>query len=247
MDNIILQHFDGKLPDWARAAEKTVSRYSLKINADYELITGMPCGDEAGPYAQKMHMLDEKYDGYEEVLMLDMDVIATNIYANIFNIPQIGVLHSRAMIDPNKVRNQWHNNPLYKQSEFLFFGSVIKLKREQRQELRKYLDWNYIISCKYNSKINYNRPDFDFSDEIILHYLLHKSKILEGKSFYEVCMRRDGKTLEDIHVRNYDRYDRKFANQPEDSDPDASLIHFCGGRKSNILPTIKNIFKGQIL
>lgn len=233
--NIILQHYDGFQPVWALAAEKTVRNYASEVGAIYEFVQGLPCGKEAGPYAQKLHMLDEKFDEFDQVLMLDMDVIATNVYDNIFDIPQIGVLHSRAMKNPESVNqgDDWKINPLYKQGKPLFFGSVIKLDRDMRIKMRKHLDWdyfNYVVKNQYGS------------DELIMHYCLHKSGVLEDKSFYEMCMRRDGPDLDNIRVRDYDRYDKRFANQPEDSDLNASLIHFCAARKRMILPTVKKIF-----
>lgn len=237
-NNIILQHFDGILPDWAEIATKTVSKYAFEIGVNYELVTGMPLGKEHGPYAQKMIMFDEKYDKYDQVLMIDMDVAATNVFDDVFDVPQIGVLHSRAMISASKASNGWENNPLYKQGEYLFFGSFIKLKTEMRKKLRKYLDWPRFESCIKNQ---YG------SDELILHYLFWKSRLLEGKPFNKICMRRDGASLGDIHVRNYDRFDRKFANQPEDSDPDASLIHFCADRKLLLKDFICKIHGENIL
>jgi hypothetical protein len=232
MDNIILQHFDGKLPDWAKVAKKTVERYALEIGVDYEHVVGTPCGKEQGPYTQKMHMLNEKYDDYDQVLMLDMDVAATKTYENIFDIPQIGVLHDRAMKSASNVKNRWENNKLYKQGHHVFFGSVIKLTKDMRKELRKFINWSYFNEC-----INYNYG----SDELVLHYLFWNTGLLKDKSYYEICMRRDGVNLSDIHVRNYDRFDRKFANQPEDSEKNASLIHFCAHRKNFLIPYMKKI------
>lgn len=229
--NIILQHYDGQLPTWGLFARDTMIKYARCINAEYELVSGNPIGKEHGPYAQKMIMLDEKYDKYDQVLMLDMDIAATNVCEDVFKIPQIGVLHSRAMMSATKSKNGWETSSLYKQGSHLFFGNFIKLYKDMRVELRKHLDWP-----KFNLSIGVNRYG---SDELILHYLFWNSSVLKNKSFYEICMRRDGKNLKDIHVRNYDRYDRKFGNLPEESDRDASLIHFCANRKNDLIKTIE--------
>ena len=229
--NIILQHYDGQLPNWGIFARDTMIKYAEAIGAKYELVTGNPVGWWHGPYAQKMVMLDEKYDEYEQVLMLDMDIAATNVYTDVITIPQIGVLHSRAMTSPKKAKNGWETSSLYKQGSHLFFGNFIKLPKDMRVELRKYLDWP-----KFNLSIGENRYG---SDELILHYLFWNSGILKNKTFYEICMRRDGTSLDDIHIRSYDRFDRKFGNLPEESDHDASLIHFCANRKRNLIKTIK--------
>ena len=98
---IVPPGYDGQLPDWGQAASKTVQMYCAELGCDYELITGNPIGKEFGPYAQKLHHLNEKYDKYDQVLMLDTDIIATKQYDNVFDVPQIGVLHDRAMQGPN--------------------------------------------------------------------------------------------------------------------------------------------------
>ena len=40
-------------------------------------------------------------------------------------------------------------------------------------------------------------------------------------------------------IEQFNRIDRKFGNLPEESDHDASLIHFCANRKRNLIKTIK--------
>jgi len=246
--NIILQHYAGPFPDWAYYAEKTMRRYAKQTNADYELVRGFPVGKELGFTAQKLCMLDEKYDDYEQVCMIDMDTIATLECESFWKRPEIGVLHDRAMGGPN-AKNAVTGRPhpsrthkaapaLYKQGSWIFFGNWVKLSRWQRQELRKHWDQKL-----FQDSI----VDFHPADEIIMHYLIHKSGILEGMSPTEVCMRTEGDNLECLKFRDYDRWDRKFCNQPEDSDPDASIIHFCAGRKSKIIPTVEIMYRNMII
>jgi len=237
MTNIILQHWNGPMPEWAKLAEKTMRLYAATIGVDYELIRGNPIGEKYGPFSQKIHYLNEKYDKYDQVLMLDMDTIATKQYDNVFERPEIGVLHDRAMQGPyaNKISRTSLGAPnLYVLGEFLFFGNFIKLKTAQRQILRQYLDWNL-----FEKEIR----DQYSGDEIILHYLLHQSKLLEGSKFEDICMRTSGTSYKDIYFRTDNRYDKKFCNQPEDSDSDASIIHFCAGRKKMIKNYVYNIHK----
>lgn len=229
--NIILQHWDGALPEWAVLAEKTVRRYASKIGAEYELVTGMPMGKVHGPNSQKLVYLDPKYDQYDQVLMLDMDTIATNVGDNVFERPEIGVLHDRAM--KGSSRTPAAAPTLYKPGAPVFFGNFIKLTRDQRIELRKHADWDLFAQAV---------TDHYSGDEIILHYLLHKSGILDGKKYTDICMRCDGTSASDIHFRKFNRVDRKFANQPEDSDPDASIIHFCRNRKAFLPGVVKQMF-----
>lgn len=229
--NIILQHWDGKMPNWAILAEKTVRLYAKVIGANYELVKGMPMGAEHGPNSQKLIHLDPKYDKYDQVLMLDMDTIATNIHSNVFDRPEIGVLHDRAMKGTSRTPSAAPS--LYKKGAHVFFGNFIKLTRDQRIALRKHADWKMFVGAVV---------DHYSGDEIILHYLLHKSNILKGKKFTDICMRCDGTSAKDIHFRSFNRCDKKFANQPEDSDSDASIIHFCRSRKGLIPGVVKKIF-----
>lgn len=229
MTNIILQHWAGTKPDWAIVAEKTIRKYADKIGADYELFTDYPVGKEHGANSQKLHFLNEKYDKYEQVLMLDMDIIATKVCENVFERPEIGVLHDRAMMGPyaTKISRTPASAPnLYKQGSHVFFGNFIKMNSEQRIKLREHLNWNL-----FEKEVT----DHYSGDEIIMHYLLHKSKILENTTFEEICMRTSGTSYKDIHFRDHNRFDRKFCNQPEDSDDDASLIHFCANRKNDLI------------
>lgn len=246
--NLILQHFAGPMPDWAYLAEKTMRRYAKRTGADYKLVRGFPMGEKLSFTPQKLCMLLEEYDEYDQVCMIDMDTIATDVYESFWDIPQIGVLHDRAMGGEN-AKNAITGKPhpsrthtaapeLYEQGEWCFFGNWIKLNREQRQELRKHWDQELFEN---------SLRDHYSGDEIILHYLLHKSQILAGKKINEVCMRCDGTSWEDIHYRDYNRIDKKFCNQPEDSDPDASIIHFCASRKRMIVPTVNKIFEGLII
>lgn len=232
--NIILQHWNGNMPEWAQLAEKTFRIYAEKIGCEYELVRGMPLGAEVGPHAQKLIYLDEKYDEYDQTLMLDMDTIATNVFEDVFKIKEIGVLHDRAMQGTS--RTPAAAPLLYKKEEPVFFGNFIKLNRNQRQALRKYADW---------SELGKAVVDPYSGDEIILHYLFHKSNILSGLKYTDMCMRCDGTSIDDIHFRLYNRLDKKFANQPEDSDPDASIIHFCRDRKKFLPGAVKKYF-GEI-
>jgi len=235
--NIILQHYAGTAPSWVYVAEKTMRRYAARTGADYELVGGFPKGEKLGFTAQKLCMLDEKYDKYDQVCMIDMDTIATDVYESFWDRPEIGVLHGRAMRNPNE-RTPKAAPSLYTHGSWCFFGNWIKLNREQRQELRKH--WNQEL---FEGAIVDSHP----GDEIILHYLIHKSGILDGKKITEVCMRNDGDSWENIAHRDYDRWDRKFCNQPEDSLDNASIMHFCAGRKNMIESTVDKIFKGVIL
>ena len=99
MKNIILQHWNGDMPQWARLAEKTARDYCERIGCEYELLRGHPMGEDWGPNPQKLAYLLEKYDDYDQTLMIDMDMIASKSSRNVFDIELVGVIHERAMKD----------------------------------------------------------------------------------------------------------------------------------------------------
>ena len=240
MNNIILQHWNGDLPKWAQLAERTVRDYANDICVEYELVRGHPLGKAMGPNPQKLCYLLEKYDKYEYTLMIDMDMIATKQRYNVFDIPQIGVIHGRAMKDDGSSMTPTAAQELYKKGEYIFFGNFIKLHRDQRIALREYLDIDYIAPRTLNKYAG---------DETVLHYLIHKSGVLKDKTIEEVCMRCGGTSYKDLHYRKHNRLDRKFANLStasnplvDGSDKDAVFIHFGQARKNNIVNAVKEMY-----
>lgn len=238
--NLIMQHWNGDLPRWAQLAERTVRDYATDIGVEYELVRGHPLGKDMGPNPQKVCYLLEKYDKYEYTLMIDMDMIATKQRYNVFDIPQIGVIHDRAMKDDGSSQTPTAAPELYKKGEYIMFGNFIKLHRDQRIALREYLDVDYIASKTFNTYAG---------DETVLHYLIHKSGILKDKTIEEVCMRCSGTSYKDIHYRKHDRFDRKFANDPfapnafvDRSDKDAVFLHFGQAKKNKIEDFVKGIY-----
>mgnify|MGYP003626170328 FL=1 len=230
--NIILQHYDGDLPDWAVIARDSVKNYAEKIGVEYELVIGNPMGKVHGAHTQKLVYIKEKYDKYDQTIMLDMDICATKHSNNVFDVPRIGVLHDRAMQGTSRTPGAAPN--LYKKGAPCFFGNVIKLHKEQRIALREV--WEREEQFIADSVV-----DHYSGDEIVLHYLFHKSGILDGIPLSELCMRLD----DNLWWRTENRWDRKFANlfmhSPsgpaadekwgDGSDKDATFLHFCASQK----------------
>ena len=91
MKNIILQHWNGTKTFWVVKCENSIRKYADDIDADYELLSGFPMGDwfpnfNTKPWlvVQKLFMLNEKYDEYDNVLLLDMDMLYTGVIDDIF-------------------------------------------------------------------------------------------------------------------------------------------------------------------
>ena len=76
MSNIILQHFDGELRELDKLSVENIKKYAEMVNADYELVTGKPFRKHLTSPCQKVFMLDEKWDKYDDVLMLDLEEIS---------------------------------------------------------------------------------------------------------------------------------------------------------------------------
>lgn len=164
MKNIILQHFDGKLRELDKLSMNNIKEYAHKIGADYELVKGKPFRKHLTGPCQKAYCIDEHWDNYDTVLMLDIDVfIKRNLTENVFDMKGHGIhgptqvtLH-RKLVAHNRIKK---HNPYWA-------GSIYKFNKEERQLLRSAIpkdDWWMDM---------YNKP-YTFEDEGILAELASK-------------------------------------------------------------------------
>ena len=229
MKNLILQYWTGNLPEWARLAMESIKLYAKDINADYELVTGWPLGEFRGVVSQKVCLVMEKYDVYDNVVMLDTDMVYTGIKDDCFKYDGVGRLHLKAMAskETTKQGRYWPN--LYKVNEPLFFGNFVKLTREQRIAIRPYLpDEKFIRENMSDPSLSRFKTSMPPNDEQTLHYMFHMSGIFGDKSLLNVP------------------HD-KFCDLPEESHTEATLMHFCNERKNKIVDYIKNRHQLKIL
>jgi hypothetical protein len=229
MKNIILQHWIGEELDWVSICKNSIQKYANIINSDYEFFTGYPMdkyfpnsNKENRQYkcAQKIHILSEKYDEYDNVLLLDMDMLATKHIDNIFEYEGIGRLHKRGMSSAEGSLNGREWGYLYTKNFPMFFGNCIKLTKEERQTLRP------ILESAVENIIPNNSNKFP-NDEIILHYLMQKTKILDNKSVLELPHSRFC-DMPDLDKLDNPRVDTGLAST------DATFLHFCRHRKDQI-------------
>lgn len=169
MVNIILQHFDGELRELDKLSVENIKRYANTVGAEYQLVTGKPFRSHLTAPCQKVYMLDECWDEYDNVLMLDIDMFTPKyMNENIFDLEGVGLyadvqkrLHTRIASD----------YPLIASSYYAYWGGAIyKLDRDQRKKLRSYLDGN---DSWMN---NFNKP-YHFEDEGIMHVLATRAGI----------------------------------------------------------------------
>lgn len=222
MANLILQHWNNKMPEWARLATETIKLYAKDIGVEYRLISGWPMGEFRGAVSQKIAIVLEEYDEYDDVLMLDSDMVYSGIADNCFQYEGVGRLHFKAMKSEKSSKQGRYWPRLYKQDEPLFFGNFVKLTREERITLRQHVpDYDMVMKNLSDPKLSQYRTSMPPNDEQTLHYMIHTSGALKNK--------------EELQVP----HDR-FCDLPEEAHPQASLLHFCGSsRKRNIESYIK--------
>ena len=168
--NIILQHFDGELRELDKLSMANIQQYAEQHGAEYRLITGKPFREHLTSPCQKVHMLDEEFDEYDKVLMLDIDMFAPKHNdVNIFDKKGIGLygptqkkLHKRLV---NDIR------PIGTASIFYPYwgGAIYLMDRATRQHLRRGLGGNE------NWMSVFNVP-YQYEDEGIMHFLATKTK-----------------------------------------------------------------------
>tara|TARA_B110000977_G_scaffold51311_1_gene69691 strand:- start:20292 stop:20972 length:681 start_codon:yes stop_codon:yes gene_type:complete len=171
MRNIILQHFDkfDNLRELDKKSQKNIQEYAVQIGADYELVLGMPFRKHLTAPCQKLYMIDEQYDDYDNVLMVDIDMfVPKNMNKDIFEEPGIGLYNPIQQRLHNKLVSQ---HPFQGSMDTPYWGGAIyKMDRKLRQKLRAGLGGN-------EGWMNaYNQP-YQWEDEGIFHTLAFKTGV----------------------------------------------------------------------
>jgi len=163
MKNIILQHFDGELRQLDKLSIENIQAYAKMVGADYKLILGKPFRKHLTAPCQKVYMIDEEFDDYDNVLMLDIDMFAPNgMKENIFKQKGIGLHAStQSMLHRKLVQQYGFIGDIDKP---YWGGAIYKMDRGLRKRLRSALgrDESWME--------NYNKP-YHFEDEGIFHTL----------------------------------------------------------------------------
>lgn len=167
--NIILQHFDGDLRELDKLSIENIKKYAKMVGAEYQLIRGKPFRKHLTAPCQKVHLIDEKWDGYDQVLMLDIDMFAPKeMKTNVFEEPGVGLY---AEVQQRLHRNIVNMYPLISSSATPYWGGAIyKMDKSLRKTLREQLGGNE------SWMNNYNRL-YHFEDEGIFHTLAYKANL----------------------------------------------------------------------
>ena len=173
MKNIILQHWTGEMNELGELSSANISKYAEKIGADYKLLRGNVFRENLSSPCQKIYMLDEAFDEYDIVVMLDMDMFVRNgmeedVFKDVEGIGRHTDIQDRLV---KSLQRRFRNmgDPKYP----YWGGSIYRIDRETRQELRKHINDDEIIHFSNN-----------FEDEGIMHRLAVLSQMKRTASTY---------------------------------------------------------------
>lgn len=167
MKNIILQHWAGPLNELVLKSTESIGEYAKQIGADYEFIRGYPfmprIAHKLDAPCQKLIYLDEKYDEYDYVVMVDADMfVRAGCTANIFTDDTGIGRHTdiQRALRVNLIGLYPHLGDL---DAPYWGGSVFRLSREVRQTLRGALTEDIVMAFARR-----------YHDEGVMHALANK-------------------------------------------------------------------------
>lgn len=175
MKKIILQHWTGPLNELAKLSSANISKYANKTGADYELLLGNVFRENLCPPMQKLYMLDERFDEYDMVVMLDTDMFTRkemeeDIFEDVEGIGRHTEIHDRLVKGLHRMHPTITNpNGIY------WGGSIYRLDRDLRQRLRIHINDNELIQFKGTGR---------FQDEGVMHRLAMLAKIEKDEKTY---------------------------------------------------------------
>ena len=150
MKNIILQHWTGEMDELGILSSANIEKYAKKCGAEYKLLRGNVFRPNLQPPCQKLHMLEEAFDEYDTVVMVDIDVFTrAGMEENIFDesIQGIGMSteFQAKLLTSMRRRLPGLTNP----NHTYWGGAIYKLGKELRRELRSHIDEKEMINNSY--------------------------------------------------------------------------------------------------
>ena len=169
--NLILQHYNGTPDELAKLSIRNIAAYAQNIGSDWDFITGKPFRNYLSDQSQKLYFLDERFDDYDTVVMLDCDMFARTD-KSIFDVKGMG-RHTKIQ---NELRNKiaTRNGRLANHAAPYWGGAVYKFDRETRMQLRDAIP----------DKDTLGQLDRMLKDESIMHYLAWRSNLPETDETY---------------------------------------------------------------
>jgi len=202
MKNIILQHWAGPMNELVVKSTESIKGYAEKIGVDYEFIRGIvfekKIAHKMDYPCQKLIYLDEKYDEYDYVVMVDADMfVAKTCNQNIFT-DDTGI-GRHTSIQTGLRQNLAGLLPLYGSVEAPYWGgSVFRLSREVRQKFREALTEDILMAFARR-----------YHDEGVMHCLANKlgmkhtdeEMYLNGQTWNYSSFEPDVDKANFIHIR----------------------------------------------
>lgn len=167
MKNIILQHWAGPMNELVEKSTESMKRYAESIGAEYEFLRGIVFRPDIAHRldypCQKLVYLDEKYDEYDYVVMVDADMfVSATCNQNIFT-DDVGIGRHTA-IQTALRKNLVGLYPTLGSLDAPYFGgSVFRLHREVRKQFRRELTDEIIMAFSRR-----------YHDEGVMHVLANK-------------------------------------------------------------------------
>lgn len=194
MKNIILQHFDGELRELDKLSIDNISKYAERIGADYQLVTGKPFRSHLTSPCQKAIVIDERWDNYDNVLMIDPDMFVTkNNTDNVFDFVGYGT-HGPVQ---KRLKERLVQLGRIKPQAAYWAGSFYKFDKQARQRIRDQMPL-------FDSWMNlYNKPYY-YEDEGIIAELAWNARIPQyyvGIEWNQCSYLPDPDKAKMIHIR----------------------------------------------
>src|SRR5262245_56278767 len=130
------------------ASVAACSAYADRIGADYALLRGNVFRENLDPPCQKVAMLSSTFDNYDQVVMLDSDMLPVKGLAeNVFEVEGTGLFseYTKSIF----LRCQQEFPDLTDPRYAYWGGAIYKMSRELRQELRRHIREDEITRFAY--------------------------------------------------------------------------------------------------
>ena len=169
MRGVILQHWSGEMNELGLKSSANISAYAERLGAEYQLLRGDVFRPGLSAPCQKLHMLDEVFDPFDIVVMLDADMFAVKGLAeNVFELEGTGLFseYTEGIFKRCRERHPRLTDPNYA----YWGGAIYRLPRRLRIALRSRIVERELQAFSGN-----------FEDEGIMHRLASLAKVPQDK------------------------------------------------------------------
>jgi len=141
MKNLMMQHYNGTMKELELKSMANIQAYAKLIGAEYKLIEGKPFDENLANETQKVHMIHEEFDEWDNICMVDIDKFTpVGMTDNVFDWSGIGLYEP---IQQGLHRTLARRFPHLCSVESPYWGGAIyKMSRKVRRALRVGLDGN---------------------------------------------------------------------------------------------------------